>query len=488
MYSKKIVSFATSCLNKLFFVMKKTIFFSWASDFNGSISHKEMILNCLKIAAVKKGNKDLSVITPYVTEEEKHIVEYELNDDSQLIPQEFEIQNATSGESGSPSIEDTIFDRIARCSLYVCDVSIALSEKDIQFETKKNVVTAQLCDKGNGRKSPNPNVMLELGYAIHTLGWNKIVMFFDNLDYRVEDLPFDIRHHVPIFFDRKKIDTYLKPYHKDCHTFKELQEKYLQNTDLSAIINLLYKNFDSLDTLIENEMQFRIDSIFLSLLKTYSDVLYCLDSDFYGIDHLLNISQEELETLIKRAEGLRLGNISTLYINFCKDDNKTYQLDKIIDLLITSNIYKKSWIKVLIKLKYFIIQDQFLWNILHDVTNNLDCQNSLLKIIEITKKWLNESDRDIFSRLNYMSPNNNTYTLNFSNTNRKSYLWTYSYEEQYEETYEGDDDNDYWLQEAEDDFQARVQSADPSEFTDRYLFKNGEKIKIGQFLDSRKVK
>jgi hypothetical protein len=52
-----------------------------------------------------------------------------------------------------------------------------------------------------------------------------------------------------------------------------------------------------------------------------------------------------------------------------------------------------------------------------------------------TKEWLNESDRDIFSRLNYMSPNNNTYTLNFSNTNRKSYLWTYSYEEQYEETY-----------------------------------------------------
>ena len=235
-------------------------------------------------------------------------------------------------------------------------------------------------------------------------------------------------------------------------------------------------------------MQFRIDSIFLSLLQSYSDVLYCLESDYYGIDHLLNISQEELGSLIKRAEGLHLGNISTPYINFCKDDNKTYQLDKIIDLLITSNIYKKNWIKVLIKLKYFIIQDRFLNNILHNVTNDLNCQKSLFKIIEITREWLNESDRDIFSRLNYMSPNNNTYMLNFSNTNRKSYLWTYSYEEQYEETYEGDDDNDYWLQEAEYDFQARVQSADPSEFTDRYLFKNGEKIKIGQFLDSRKVK
>ena len=179
--------------------MKKTIFFSWASDFNGSISHKEMILNCLKIAAILKGNKELSVISTRITDEGNHIVEYELNEDSQLVPKEYDIQNATSGELGSPSIEDTIFDRIAKCSLYICDISIALSEKNISFETKKNVVTAQLSNKENGRKSPNPNVMLELGYAIHTLGWNKILMFFDCTEYKPEDLPFDISHHVPIF-------------------------------------------------------------------------------------------------------------------------------------------------------------------------------------------------------------------------------------------------------------------------------------------------
>lgn len=468
--------------------MKKTIFFSWASDFNNSISHKEMILNCLNIAAVLKDNKDLSVISTDIIDEERHIVEYTLNDDSQLTPKQYEIQNATSGEPGSPSIEDTIFDRIAKCSLYVCDISIAISEKEINLNTDKNIITAKLSDKKDGRKSPNPNVMVELGYAIHTLGWNKILMFFDSSEYAPEDLPFDIKQHVPIFFSSRNIDSFLMTCKKECSNFRNLQEKYIQKSEIKMIIDKLVSNFDSLDTLIEDEMQFRIDSIFLSLLKTYSDVLYCLDSDYYGIDHLLNISQEELETLIKRAEGLCFGNISTLYKDFCKEDNKTYQLDKIIDLLITSNIYKKSWIKVLIKLKYFIIQDRFLNNILHNVTNDLNCLKSLFKTIEITREWLNESDRDIFSRLNYMSPNNNTYTLNFSNTNRKSYLWTYSYEEQYEETYEGDDDNDYWLQEAEDDFQARVQSADPSEFTDRYLFKNGEKIKIGQFLDSRKVK
>ena len=86
-----------------------------------------------------------------------------------------------------------------------------------------------------------------------------------------------------------------------------------------------------------------------------------------------------------------------------------------------------------------------------------------------------------------MSPNNNTYTLNFSNTNRKLYLWTYSYEEQYEETYEGDDDNDYWLKEAEEEFNERVNTADPSEFTDRYIFEHGVKKHIGQFLDNIKI-
>jgi hypothetical protein len=86
-----------------------------------------------------------------------------------------------------------------------------------------------------------------------------------------------------------------------------------------------------------------------------------------------------------------------------------------------------------------------------------------------------------------MSPNNNTYKLNFSNTNRTSHLWTYSYEDQYEEIYEGDDDNDYWLKEAEEEFKERVNTADPSEFTDRYIFEHGVKKHIGQFLDNIKI-
>jgi hypothetical protein len=40
---------------------------------------------------------------------------------------------------------------------------------------------------------PNPNVLIELGYAVKTLGWNRIVCVFNMAFGRVEDLPFDLR-------------------------------------------------------------------------------------------------------------------------------------------------------------------------------------------------------------------------------------------------------------------------------------------------------
>ena len=49
----------------------------------------------------------------------------------------------TKGNNGSPDITATIFDKIDKCVLFVCDVSIVNSNAD-------------------GRKMPNPNVLVEL--------------------------------------------------------------------------------------------------------------------------------------------------------------------------------------------------------------------------------------------------------------------------------------------------------------------------------------
>lgn len=43
-----------------------------------------------------------------------------------------------------------------------------------------------------GRKTPNANVLIELGYAIATVGWNRIILVFNEASGDVTDLPFDI--------------------------------------------------------------------------------------------------------------------------------------------------------------------------------------------------------------------------------------------------------------------------------------------------------
>lgn len=79
------------------------------------------------------------------------------------------IDRDTEGVAGSPDITDTIFEKIERSHAIACDVSLV----------------------NNG--SPNPNVLIELGYAIKVLKWNRILMVINEAFGPVEKLPFDLR-------------------------------------------------------------------------------------------------------------------------------------------------------------------------------------------------------------------------------------------------------------------------------------------------------
>lgn len=79
---------------------------------------------------------------------------------------------ATLGITGSPNIVTTLFSKIDECDLFVADISLCFNK-----------------DQGE-KKSPNPNVMLELGYAVKTLGWERIICIC-NTDYG-NNYPFDI--------------------------------------------------------------------------------------------------------------------------------------------------------------------------------------------------------------------------------------------------------------------------------------------------------
>ena len=77
----------------------------------------------------------------------------------------------TKDELGSPDIRTSIFNKINHSKFFICDISI------------------------NENQMPNPNVLIELGYAIKTLGWSKIICLFNSQTGKIEDLPFDINHN-----------------------------------------------------------------------------------------------------------------------------------------------------------------------------------------------------------------------------------------------------------------------------------------------------
>ncbi len=84
------------------------------------------------------------------------------------------IDRDTAGLPGTPAIAQSILDKIREADVFVADVSI--------------IGTA------GSRKTSNPNVLAELGYAVGVLGWERVLLVFNSHFGAAEDLPFDIRH------------------------------------------------------------------------------------------------------------------------------------------------------------------------------------------------------------------------------------------------------------------------------------------------------
>lgn len=96
---------------------------------------------------------------------------------------EIRLDKDTQGVEGAPDIANTIFEKIKQCHLFVADISIINVNSGEEF-----------------RKAPNPNVLVELGYAASILGWDKVLLLY-NLGFGgVQHLPFDLKMRRPIFY------------------------------------------------------------------------------------------------------------------------------------------------------------------------------------------------------------------------------------------------------------------------------------------------
>jgi len=194
---------------------KITVFYSWQSDLPKD-TNQRAIASCIKQA--------------FISIEEEH-------DNIKLS-----LDEATRDEAGSPDIPSIIFTKISKSDIFICDVS-TINNSDV---TK--------------RKTPNPNVLIELGYAIAILGWERIVMVFNKkFGSFPTDLPFDL--------DKRRTTSYSITDKKDKSGKNDLTSKIY-----SAITTILSKNPTRPSTSVEltdNEIKRNKDIINLRTLFSW---------------------------------------------------------------------------------------------------------------------------------------------------------------------------------------------------------------------------
>ena len=128
--------------------MPTTVFFSWQSDRPG----RNFIEKALQ-SAIDRISQDVKLDEP---ERNKLI----LDRDTKNVP-------------GSPSIFETLLRKIANAAIFVADVTFVGKSID-------------------GDLVPNPNVLLEYGYALRALGDNRIIAVMNTAHGKPSELPFDL--------------------------------------------------------------------------------------------------------------------------------------------------------------------------------------------------------------------------------------------------------------------------------------------------------
>lgn len=128
-------------------IMSQIVFYSWQSDLPNP-TNRTFIEKSLEEAAKAITNDGTVAIEPVIDRD-------------------------TKGMAGSPDIASTIFAKISAADVFVADISII--------------------GKSRGRCTPNPNVLIELGFALKALGHERVILVFNKAYGKIDQLPFDLR-------------------------------------------------------------------------------------------------------------------------------------------------------------------------------------------------------------------------------------------------------------------------------------------------------
>jgi hypothetical protein len=150
--------------------MDTTVFFSWQSDTRLDLG-KTFILEALAMA------KSVDEVVP---------------------AERLDVDEGLKDVPGSPEIARIIFEKIDQAFLFVGDVTLVGQLPDGGKLLAKGQCAREVDAK---RRTPNPNVMMELGYADGMLGVDRVIRVMNTAFGKPEDQPFDVRNRrFPIRF------------------------------------------------------------------------------------------------------------------------------------------------------------------------------------------------------------------------------------------------------------------------------------------------
>jgi hypothetical protein len=136
--------------------MRNTVFFSWQAD-RSTKEGRNLIQRALE-TAVDKIAQDISI--------------------EEAVREGLAVDKDTKGVPGSPPIFETILSKIDRAAVFVPDLTF-------------------VGVRAGGELTPNPNVLIEYGWALKSLGHLQIIAVM-NAVYGApsrESMPFDLAHH-----------------------------------------------------------------------------------------------------------------------------------------------------------------------------------------------------------------------------------------------------------------------------------------------------
>lgn len=262
--------------------MTHNIFYSWQSDIDVS-DNKNYIEKCLRKAISRLSNDiDFSI---YLA-----------------------IDKATNKRVGTIDISDSIFKKINTSKIFVADVSI------INFRAKKY------------KKTPNPNVLIELGYAARTLGWENIICVFNTKYGTPEMLPFDLRNRRVLLYNSDK------------------DKDELVNALFSAISNT--HNLNTPSSIISDYYNAKIDTLLLTIISDFGKLSFGYNNYSLTRDIITEILNIDRIKLIKTLTNCHLIGFQ-LFKNY---DIVIRDLAEILEKILVLKQYDDSYYIPLIKI------------------------------------------------------------------------------------------------------------------------------------------